>query len=57
MGVLTDAAVWGVVWAMFAAAAGLSLAVAAKALWRNLRDIEALELNGGYNALGAALDR
>ena len=57
MGVLTDAAVWGVVWGMSAAAGGWSIAVATKAPWRHLPDIQALELNGGYNALGAALDR
>lgn len=48
---------WGVVWAMIAAIAGVGLAVAATALLRGAVAIDALEFDGGYNALEPLLDR
>lgn len=52
-----DAEVWGVVWAVFAVIAGSGLAIAASALARHTRFIDALEFDGGYNALGPIVDR
>jgi hypothetical protein len=54
---LDDAGIWGVAWAMFAAAAGLGLATAARALIRRNRVIDGLEFDGGYNALAPHVDR
>ncbi len=49
--------VWSVVWAAFAVIAGAGLAVAASALFRHVKFIDALEFDGGYNALAAMTDR
>ena len=57
MGGLIDAGIWGVAWAMFAAAAGLSLTVAAIAFHRRPSDSDDGELSAGYNALAPTLDR
>lgn len=56
VGEFMDAAVWGVVWAMIAAIAGVGLAVAATTLLRGANAIDSLEFDGGYNALAATLD-
>lgn len=50
MGGLVDAVFWGVLWAMFAAAAGMGLAVAAKTLVRRAVDGD-YDFAAGYNAL------
>jgi hypothetical protein len=57
MGGLTDAAQWGVAWAMFAAAAGLVLAVAAIAFLRRPVEDDLGEFDVGYNALAPMFDR
>jgi hypothetical protein len=54
---MIDADIWGVAWAMIAAAAGASLAVAAKTLWRRALDGYYAELDASYNALAPQLDR
>ena len=51
-----DAGFWGVVWAVIAAIAGVGLAVAATALVRGAGAIDAIEFDGGYNALAPKLD-
>lgn len=51
---MTDASMWGVAWAMFAAAAGLGLAVAAITLVRRARESD-YDLAAGYNALAPVL--
>lgn len=51
-----DAEIWGVAWAVVAAAAGLGLAGAAITLWRRADDICGLEFDGGYNALATQVD-
>jgi len=57
MGGLADAGVWGVAaWAVFAVAAGLSLAVAAIALLRRTGVDEPIEFDVGYNMLAPMLD-
>ncbi len=57
MGGLADAGVWGVAaWAMFAVAAGLSLAVAAIAHWRRVAVYEPMEFDAAYNMLAPILD-
>jgi hypothetical protein len=57
VGDLTDAGVWGVVWATAAAIAGAGLAVAALAFARRFRVLDCLEFDGAYNALAPFLDR
>jgi hypothetical protein len=57
MGGLTDAEFWGVAWAIFAAAAGVGLAVAARASCGRSDDADEGELAAGYNALAPMLDR
>ena len=57
MGGLIDAGIWGVAWAMFAATAGLGLAVAAIAFSRREGDSDEGEFTAGYNALAPMLDR
>lgn len=52
--VMTDASMWGVAWAMFAAAAGLGLAVAAITLVRRARESD-YDFAAGYNALAPVL--
>jgi hypothetical protein len=52
-----DAGIWGVVWAVIAAIAGIGLAVAATTLVRRAGAIDNLEFDGGYNALAPLLDR
>lgn len=54
---LTDADFWGVAWAMFAAAAGLGLTVAAIAFFRRPADEPAHEFAIGYNLLAPQLKR
>lgn len=54
---LLDATIISVIWATFAAAAGISLTVAAKALWRRALDGYFTELDAGYNILAPQLDR
>ena len=56
-GGLTDASFWTVVWAMFAAAAGAGLTVAARAFWRRTVDGYYAELDACYNALAPQLNR
>lgn len=51
------ASVWGALWAMIAAAAGLGLAAAATALSRRRGYDDPSELFAGYNALAPMLDR
>ena len=46
--------IWGVAWAMFAAAAGTGLAAAAIALFRKVEDID-YDFAAGYNALAPVL--
>jgi hypothetical protein len=53
---LVVASIWGLLWAMFAAAAGLGLAAAATTLFRR-DDADLCELGGGYNALAPVVDR
>ena len=48
---MDDASLWGVAWAIFAAAAGMGLTVAAIALVRRTVRVDFLEYEGGYNAL------
>ena len=57
MGGLFDAGIWGVAWAMFAAAAGLGLTVAAIAFLRRARGADEGELDAAYNALAPTLER
>lgn len=57
LGGLTDASFLTVVWAMFAAAAGISLTVAARACWRRTVDGYYAELDACYNALAPQLSR
>jgi hypothetical protein len=53
--VLDDAGfLWGVAWAMFAAAAGTGLAAAAIALFRKAEDGD-YDFTAGYNALAPVL--
>lgn len=52
---MIDASLWGVVWAIFAVTAGLSLTVAAKALWRRASNAYFAELDASYNALAPQL--
>jgi hypothetical protein len=53
--VLDDAGfLWGVAWAMFAAAAGTGLAAAAIALFRKTEDSD-YDFAAGYNALAPVL--
>ncbi|MGQ0531150.1 MAG: hypothetical protein ACT4OF_00480 [Caulobacteraceae bacterium] len=53
--VLIDAGfLWGVAWAMFAAAAGTGLAAAAIALFRKIEDYD-YDFTAGYNALAPVL--
>jgi hypothetical protein len=54
--VLTDASFLGVVWAMFAAAAGLGLAAAAIAFIKRAQDSD-YDFAAGYNALAPMLDQ
>lgn len=54
---MTDADLWGVAWAMFAAAAGLGLTVAAIAFFRRAADEPAHEFDIGYNLLAPQLQR
>lgn len=56
MGGLIVAGIWGLLWAMFAAAAGLGLAVAAKTLLKRATDDD-LDWIGGYNAMAPVVDR
>lgn len=56
LGGLTDADFWGVAWAMFAAAAGLGLTVAAIALSRRVEETQG-EYDAAYNALASQLNR
>jgi hypothetical protein len=56
MGGLADAGLWGVARAMFAAIAGLGLAVAAIAFGRRLQVRELLEFEVGYDMLAPMLD-
>lgn len=51
VGWMTDANIMSVVWAMFAAAAGFSLSVAAIAFWRRALNGYFTELDASYNAL------
>lgn len=55
--ILEDVGVWGLAWAMFAAAAGFGLAVAATTLVRRARFIDEVEFDGGYNALAGIVDQ
>ena len=48
---MIDANIISVVWAMFAAAAGFGLVVAAKTLWRRALNGYFTELDACYNAL------
>jgi hypothetical protein len=48
--VMTDASLWGVAWAMFAATAGMGLTVAAIALVRSAVRAD-YDFAAGYNAL------
>lgn len=57
MGGWTDADLWGVAWAMFAATAGLVLAVAAIAFFHKPETPEDDEASAGYNMLAPFLDR
>ena len=57
MGGLTDAGIWSVAWAMFAAAAGLVLTVAAIAFSRRPVEDVLGEFEVGYNALAHMFDR
>ena len=57
MGGLADAGVWGVVWAVFAVAAGLGLPVAAIAFFRRTRGDDPIEFDVGYNMLAPILER
>jgi hypothetical protein len=57
MGGLTDAGFWGVAWAMFAAAAGFGLTVAAIAFSGRPDDQDLGEFDVGYNALAPLLDQ
>ncbi len=54
---MTDAAQWSVAWAMFAAAAGLVLTVAAIAFSRRPVEDDRGEFDVGYNALAPMFDR
>lgn len=56
MGGLIVAGIWGLLWAMFAAAAGLGLAAAATTLFKRATE-DLSELAGGYNALAPVVDR
>ena len=49
--------VWGLAWVMFAAAAGSGLAAAAATFIRRARMIDAIEFDGGYNALVGVVDQ
>lgn len=51
-----DAEIWSVVWAVIAAVAGGGLAVAATTLLRHANALDALEFDGGYNALSPSLN-
>ncbi|MFT3729637.1 MAG: hypothetical protein QM759_17580 [Terricaulis sp.] len=55
MGGLADAEFWGAAWAVFAAAAGLSLTVAAIALFRRVAARDPMEFDVGYNMLAPML--
>jgi hypothetical protein len=59
MGLVTgmDASVISVVGAMIAAIAGVGLAIAATTLVRRASFLDALEFDGGYNALATVVDR
>ena len=57
MGGLIVAGIWGLLWAMFAAAAGLGLAAAATTLMKRATEHDDLEWVGGYNALAPVVDR
>jgi len=57
MGGVTDAGIWGVAWAMFAAIAGLGLTVAAITLVRRAAEPDRSEASAAYNALAPLLDR
>lgn len=57
MGGLDDAAFLSVAWAMFAAVAGTGLTIVAIAFFRRTGFIDALEFDGGYNALATVVDR
>lgn len=52
-----DASLWGVAWAIFAAAAGMGLTVAAISLVRRAIIVDRFEFDGGYNALAPLLER
>ena len=52
---MTDASIISVVWAMFAAAGGFCLAVAAIALWRRALNGYYMELDASYNALATQI--
>ena len=56
MGGLVDAEIWSVAWALFAAVAGMGLAVAAIRLVRRVRDTD-YDFSAGYNALAHVTDR
>jgi hypothetical protein len=56
MGGLADASFLSVVWAMFAAAAGVGLLVAAIALFRRTQEGD-YDFAAGYNALAPLTDR
>jgi hypothetical protein len=56
MGGLVDAEIMGVAWALFAAVAGMGLAVAAIRLFRSLRETD-YDFAAGYNALAHVTDR
>jgi hypothetical protein len=51
-----DAGIWGVAWALFAAAAGMGLAVAAIVLLRRTA-ADDYDFAAGYNALAPFTDR
>jgi hypothetical protein len=59
MGLVTgmDASLISVVGAMIAAIAGVGLAIAAITLVRRANFLDALEFDGGYNALATVVDR
>lgn len=52
--VLSDASIWGVMWAMFAVTAGSGLTVAAIAFVKRVRESD-YDFAAGYNALAPAL--
>lgn len=57
MGGLADVGIWGLGWAMFAAAAGFGLAAAAMTLLKRRSDADEGELGVGYNALATVVDQ